>query len=222
MSTTRYRLGGIALIAGPLLILAANVFHPGVAQNGKEMFALVSENSGQWLLVTFLGFFGFMLLVPAAIAGARFIRATHPRGSLVATIGIGVSSITIAGFHTFDLAFAGMTEGDPVEMAALYDRTQDVSAFAILIGLAVLTVLVGIPVLAWGLWRSRAVHRAVPVLILAGFAAGFVLEDVNALNIAGDALFAAGLAWLGWHALTKGQPDTANVRDIPPPRAAAA
>jgi hypothetical protein len=140
-----------------------------------QVVARAAEVPGLWQLQTLLGMFGFMLLVPAAIAANRLVRRSRPVLALVSTVLIGASAIVVAGaiLHEFTLAAA---TGLDVEVIAEYDAAVDeLGGLVVLIPLF-FAGLVGLLLLAVGLWRSRATPRWVPILlavsILATFFAG--------------------------------------------------
>jgi hypothetical protein len=140
--------------------------------------------------------FGFMLLVPAAIAAGRLVRRSRPVLALLSTLLIGASAIVIAGaiLHEFTLAAAA---GLDVEVIAEYEtRVDELGGLVALVPLF-FAGLVGLLLLAVGLWRSRATPLWVPILLAVSILATFLGGPAILDSIYQAGLMAAflGIAW---------------------------
>jgi hypothetical protein len=194
------KLKGFALLVGPGLIFVANLIQPTVDfDDSAAVLDTVAANTGRWNMGNALFFFGFLLLIPGAIAAARYFRRQRPGFSLVATILAPIVPIMITGFVTFGMIDEALADpaADRAEMIALMERAEEVTLFPLLFGLLMVGLL-GMLVLAIGLWRSRATPLWVPALIVVGFVVVWFAPQDNAfLPSLGDAILWAAFGTIG-------------------------
>jgi hypothetical protein len=193
----RHLLFASSLVLAPILILAGSLMAMDVDFDDRaEVVARAVENPGMWQLRTLLAMFGFMLLVPAAIAAGRLVRHRRPVLALLSTLLIGASAIVIAGaiLHEFTLAAAA---GLDVEVIAEYDTQVDELGGLVALVPMFFAGLVGLLLLAVGLWRSRATPLWTPILLAVSILGGFFLEPgiVSAIFEAGLVAAFLGIAW---------------------------
>jgi hypothetical protein len=194
------KLKGYALLVAPGLIFAASLFQPAVDfDDHNAVLDTVAANTGRWNLAGALFLLGFLLMIPAVIAAARYFRRQRPGFSLMATILAPIVPIMITGFSIFgglDEALADPA-ADRAEMIALMERSEEVTLFPLLFGLLMVGLL-GMLVLAIGLWRSRATPLWVPVLIVVGFVVVWFAPSDNAiLPTLGNAILWAAFGAIG-------------------------
>jgi hypothetical protein len=186
-----------SLVLAPTLILANSLVATDVDFDDRaDVVARAAEDPGMWQLKTLLGMFGFMLLVPAAIAAGRLVRRRRPVLALLSTMLIGASAIVIAGaiLHEFTLAAAA---GLDVEVIAEYDtRVDELGGLVVLIPMF-FAGLVGLLLLAAGLWRSKATPLWVPILLAISILASFFVDPgiIDSILQAGLLVAFLGIAW---------------------------
>ena len=186
-----------SLVLAPILILANSLLAIDVDFDDRaEVVARAAEDPGMWQLQTLLGMFGFMLLVPAAIAAGRLVRRSRPVLALLSTTLIGGSAIVITGaiLHEFTLAAAA---GLDVEAIAEYDtRIDELGGLVVLVPMF-FAGLVGLLLLAAGLWRSRATPLWVPILLAVSILASFFVDPgvIDSIFQAGLLVAFLGIAW---------------------------
>jgi hypothetical protein len=224
----RHLLFTSSLVLAPILILANSLLTMDLDFDDRAaVVARAAEDPGMWQLQTLLGMFGFILLVPAAIAAGRLVRRRRPVLALLSTMLIGISAIVIAGaiLHEFTLAAAA---GLDVEVIAEYDtRIDELGGLMALIPMF-FAGLVGLLLLAVGLWRSRATPLWVPILLAVSILGSFFVDPGIIDSILQGGLLAAflGIAWCHFRAgpesreevlvVPEAAPSTADVSDAPP------
>lgn len=193
----RHVLLGTSLILGPALIAIANFVRPAVDwENTREVVATAASESSMWQTAGLFELFGFMLLVPAIIAAAELIRSRYPGLALSTVILVSVSAMLIVGSIFFTMMFAGAAGQDEVAIARYLTATEGITGMAVLLPLY-FTAMLGYLFLSFGLWRTRATPRWVPVLFVASFVVTFLATTAAVTNIGnlGVAVASAGMAW---------------------------
>jgi hypothetical protein len=186
-----------SLVLAPILIAANGLMAMGTDfEDRAEVVAKAIEDPGRWQLQTLLGMLGFMLLVPAAIAAGQLVRRRRPTLALLSTMLIGASAIVIAGaiLHEFTLAAA---TGVDVEAIAQYDTQVDELGGLVALIPLFFAGLVGMLLLAVGLWLSKATPLWIPILLALSIAVTFFLDPGVPAAIAETGLAVAflGIAW---------------------------
>jgi hypothetical protein len=191
-----------SLVLAPILILANSLFAMGIDFDDRAaVVARAADDPGRWQLQTLLGLFGFMLLVPAAIAAGRLVRRSRPVLALLSTMLIGASAIVITGavLHEFTLAAAA---GLDVEVIAEYDTQVDELGGLVVLIPMFFAGLVGLLLLAVGLWRSKATPLWVPILLAASILGSFFIDPgpIDSMLQAGLLVAFFGIAWCHYRA----------------------
>jgi hypothetical protein len=193
------KLPAFALLIAPGLIFLAELVQPTLDwEDHAAVLDSVAANTGRHNAANVLFFFGFLLLIPGVIAAARYFRRRRPGLSLVATVLAPLVPIMIAGFVTFGMVDEALADpaADRAEMVALMERVEEVTLFPLMFVL-LLVGLLGMLILAIGLWRSKAMPIWVPVLIVVGFVVvWFAPGDAAVLAAVGNAIL-----WLGFGAI---------------------
>jgi hypothetical protein len=160
-----------ALPAAPLTTLLGVLLRPSTPDSVGGTLDVIAANQGRWLAAAVLSVAGQLLFVPAGIALARLLRSAGSRagaigGALLVTTGalhVGVLGYTMA---QIPLAEAGAV--------AAAEAMFESPAFLVLLLPTLLTVYVGIVLVAVALWRTRLTPRWVPVALVVAPALEFV------------------------------------------------
>jgi hypothetical protein len=184
---------GVALLAAPLLLLAAQLLLASIStKGGSGPLAVIGANAGLWRAANTLLLVRAMLLVPIALGLAHLLRE---RGPVWADVGAG---LTIAGASAaIALVVLQLVVGQIAalgadgRLATLFDRLAPLNAS--LEDLEDMAQL-GLVLLALGLHRARLAPAWAPALLLAGLA--LPLSPVW-LAVAACVLQVAGMGWIG-------------------------
>lgn len=189
-----HRLGRVALVVAPLLMLAAQLVQvsPAAHDTASELSS-IAGNSGRYQLSGLVGFVACVLFVPAFLTMAAPLRQHRPRW---AAIGLGLS---LTGL----MALVSLMGSGPVSqaLAEAPNRGAAIVVVDVFEGLPLPTLwmvlmlvgfVLGPVVLGVGLWRVGA-SWLVPGLLVAGLIVQ--MADLGRWPLAaGYALSAAGFA----------------------------
>jgi hypothetical protein len=193
----RHILLGASLVLGPALIALSTFLEPAVNwSDNVDVVTVATAESTLWQTTSLMAMFGFMLLVPAIVAAAELIRSRYPGLALATIILVSATAMVIAGAILMNTMLPAAATLDGAVIAQFWTQMADLGAYTVLLPLF-FTAFVGYLMLAFGLWRTRATPRWVPVLFIASFAITFFSEQglVNGLAGAGVAVASAGMAW---------------------------
>lgn len=208
MTTTdrRRRLGSVAQVSGPVLLLAGALTHPREVADAGEQLAIVAGGLHRWYLAHLLYVMATVVLVPAVLALGQRLRDGAPRmelwGTGLAVTGLFSTECLVAVERLRRLA-AGPDRrsacGHP-GLPPLDHQRRDRRPFAI-VGLA---LSAGLVVLAAGLALTSAAAPWIcwtlgggAVLLAAGLAGAFHPAFLAGVVGIAVALAGAGLADLG-------------------------
>lgn len=212
----RRTVAGLCLVAAPLAGLAATVVAPPAALDIGERLAIVSEYSARFLAGNLLAVLLQILLVPALLGLLHLIRG---RGVVLGHIGGGLALIGVFGYMgilaTEFVVLQMVGEGaERAQMIALAERVYGSVGFGVFLIMFLFGLLVGLIILAAGLWRARII----PPWAAACIATAAVLDFVASASV-----FAVALAWvlllmgLGWMGLkVLGMSDTDWAQGLAP------
>ena len=151
------RLTAACLIAAPTLLLVSEVLSPDLSDDGAASLAVIAASPGRLAAWIWLGIASAVLLIPAVTGAARLLR---PRGGVVGGVGAALAVVGAVGYAVHQglfLQLPAMLDGDPGEMARLYERQGESAAFGVVTFLLFLgPLLVGLLLLGVGLHRSGA------------------------------------------------------------------
>jgi len=203
---TRRRLGGAALVLGPVLLLAGAVTHPREVSDSGEQLQIAAGALNRWYLAHLLYVAATAVFVPAVLSLGRRLRPHAPRlelwGTGLAVVGLFSTAglVSIEGFGGWQLAQVSDREAATVAFDHFTHSAGIVIPFAF-VGLA---LSVGLLILAVGLGRTAAAPPwiawtlgASAVLLAVGLVAE--LQPAFLAGVVGfvAALGAAGLDDLG-------------------------
>jgi hypothetical protein len=153
---TRRRLGGIAMIVGPGLLLAGALVHPREVTDAGEQLQIAAGSLNRWYLAHLLYVVATAVLVPAVLAAGRRLRARAPRlelwGTALAVAGLFSTAglVCIEGFGAWQLA----QSPDRAAAVATFDHLTHSAGIVIPFAILGLAFSAGLVVLAVGLART--------------------------------------------------------------------
>jgi hypothetical protein len=227
--------GGLCVIAAPLLFAFTEITYPANGNGPVESLATGARQPALWLADIYVGIAASILFVVAYFTLLNLLRG---RGAVLghiafvfALLGTCLSGLTLAGLNLMLWAMAGPGV-DRNAMIAFLNTAQHASPIApIILGhdlFAIGIVLFGIAV-----WRSGFGYRWAGPLAALAVVLDVVLGNVGleqnqaaatAVSVLTDAMFVAGFGAIGWRILT--MPDPAGVaspnEDVRAPGAAVA
>jgi hypothetical protein len=153
---TRQRLGGVALVLGPGLLLAGALVHPREVSDAGEQLQIVAAGLNRWYLAHLLYVAATALFVPAVLALGRRLRQSAPRlelwGTGLSVVGLFSTAalVSVEGFGAWQLA----QSPDGVAAAATFDRITNSAGIVVPFAILGLTLSAGLVALAVGLART--------------------------------------------------------------------
>ena len=167
------RIGGVALLAAPLLLLLGNLMRLGIGgDDNAELLAEVTGARGRFYAGTVLTLIGLAVLAGAVV---RLVALARMRDGADwwALIGGGfaiVGLLASTNIVTFDIVMWLMTDSanDAAAMVALAETAEDSAGFTIAVLLPGLAFPVGLFLIAIALWRSPIAPRWAPIILAVG------------------------------------------------------
>jgi hypothetical protein len=194
----RRRIGGVCLLAAPVVLLAADVMRAGAGLRHE------------WPIPAKLS---FALFVPAILALVHLLRERADRTGLLggglALVGClaGASIVTATKIMTsLEDASLGEPATRAVEAAML---AGGVPQYLFLYPLPGLAFPAGLLVLSFGLLRAGVVPAPAAVLLALGavlFPVGRI-GGIEAAVLASSVALTASMGWIGWRVLNRATPD---------------
>jgi len=212
----RKTIAGMGMVLAPIALLAGMVIHPARKDDVGAQLAVVADNLDAWYLAHLLVLVSIVLAVPAILGLMHMLRereiAAGNVGGALALVGLIATTgvVAIDGFVGWQAAQGG---ADSAAMTALFERVTESSG--VVIPFFVVSLALGLVVLALGLYRARAVQSwmaafvAVAAVCLA--IAGPLYSDV--LSIVGAAFLFVGLGSIGRHVLRETDADWEHTPD---------
>lgn len=178
----RRRLGGLAQVAAPVLLVAGALTHPREVNVAGAQLAIVAGGVRRWYIAHLLYVMATVVFVPAVLALGHRLRERAPRMELWGT-GLAVTGlfstaclVALEGFGGWQLAQIG----DRPAATQAFDRFTTAAGTVVPFAIVGLTLSAGLVVLAVGLARASAAPAwicwtlgAGAVLLAAGLAAAF-------------------------------------------------
>lgn len=206
---------GIALIATPVLLFAAEAIYPGHPQeDGEELIAIAARETSAVHAAALLWFLAVLLMIPAAITA---MRLTRDRSALAASLGGGllvVGYVCSLMLITITEVAVGIGKYDISTTAGgqlIEDSQLVLNAMFILFALG---NLIGTPLLGVAMLRSRvvpvwaaALFIVWPAIHITGLA-----SDVKWFAVVGFACQIPAFGLLGLRVLRR-EPEPDEARD---------
>jgi hypothetical protein len=214
------RLGaGLCMIAAPLTLLVGALVHPDSGDSASAHIAAIVASPGRNYashaailvgLVLFLGvILGLVHLLTQRAAAAANV------GGVLAIVGLfGATAIVAVDGIAFTQM--GQPDANAQEMAALLDRILESAGVRAIAVVGALSFLLGMLVLAYGLWRTQAVRSWSAIGVAAAAIAFFVgqVTDNRVIFALAFAVYLVALGPLGWATLSQSDAEWAGE---PPP-----
>jgi len=189
----RRTLVGLCLIAAPLVGLVGGLILPPTPADTGGTLAVISENSGSWLMANLLFILVFTLFVPALLGLMHLLRG---RSVVLGYIGGGLAllgnlfHVAVVGFALVQIPAA---ESSGTRSTELVDQMFANTAFVVLLLMFLVPFCLGLIILMVTLWRARVVPLWVTVCVVAGVVVDFFVE-----NLSPDLFFILLLVGFGW------------------------
>jgi hypothetical protein len=167
----------VALVAAPLLWLAAELISPALKSDSAAQLAIIAQHADRWFGYTAVLTLGTILFVPAVLGIMRLTRQGMPRLTLIGGALLGYGTIIAVGDAMSQLTTWQMVMGgaNRAQMAALLDRVDNAGGASLLFGPGGLAFLVGAILLTVALVRTRVV----PVWVSIAFLVGIIVQLVG-------------------------------------------
>jgi hypothetical protein len=194
------------LIVAPVALLVGALLHPQIEKAAAAHLAVVAENPDRYSWAHAFLLVGLALFLPVVLALMHLLRE---RGTTFGHLGGGLAMIGLFGATAvvavdgIAVSQMGQPQANIEEMVALLDRIKQspgLRAAAVVTGVA---FLFGMIVLAYGLWRTRAVQRWMAGGVAVGAIAFFVgvVTDNRLIFALAFGIYLIALGPLGWRVL---------------------
>jgi hypothetical protein len=186
-----------ALIATPLLWLAAEAVSPQLAADSSEQLTIIAQHPDRWYAYTLLLIAGTMVFVPAMLALVR-LGAGSPRLAAIGGTVLGLGTLVAIGDAMSQLMIWQMVGhgADQHQMAALIDRFDNSGGSSVVFGVGGLAFVAGTILLSIALLRSRRTPAWATALFALGIVVqliGFTANSVAAILIS-SVILVAGMS----------------------------
>jgi hypothetical protein len=196
----RKMVAGFCMVAAPLLLLVVTVIHPEHKDSEAAQLGIVADKADEWFAAHAIALVAIALAVPAALGLMHMLRERevafgHVGGGL-AMIGL----LAFAGVVAVELVVWQMAKTGDAGMVALLENVSEETGMVLTLYLpAVIGFTFGFLVLAWGLYRARAVQSWMAICVAAGAVILGVEQMVltDWLGIVGAAVLLVGLGSVG-------------------------
>jgi hypothetical protein len=190
-----------SLIAAPVLLLLSGLVLPQLRGPDGTELSVSASHPGRYYAYVLLGLAGTVLLAPAVYGIARRTRLRRARlgaiGGSLALIGVALSLADWGGeLVKVEMGALSTTYHDA--MVALLDRFDSSARIAVPLQVSGIAFLLGMILLAIGLFRGRTAPGGVCIALIAGTLgniAGFAAGSLVILDL-GNAALLLGMGYL--------------------------
>lgn len=212
----RRLLAAYCLIAAPVVLLIGATVHPQSKDVATEHLAVVADNPARYYVAHAILLAGLVLLLPALLGIMHLLRE---RATAFGLIGGGLAMIGLFGAASIvavdgiTISQMGQPQANVEEMAALLDRIKESAGLRAIAVVGAVSFLVGMLLLAYGVWREKVVQPLVAGLIAAAaitFFVGQVIDNQIIFAIA-FAIYLIGFGLLGRRILAQSDEEWALV-----------
>ena len=214
---SRFRrvVAGSCLIIAPVVLLVGALVHPQGKEAAAAHLAVVAENPGRYYWAHAILLAGLALFLPVVLGLMHLLRN---RGTTFGHVGGGMAMIGLFGATAvvavdgIAVSQMGQPQASIEEMAALLDRIKESPGSRGIAVVAGVGLMLGIVLLAYGLWRTRAVQPWMAGGVAAGAITFFVgvVTDNRIIFAMAFALYLIALGPLGWRVLHESDDDWAQ------------
>ena len=181
----------VALVAAPVLWLAAEGFSPALKADTGDQLSVIAAHGDRWYAYTLLLLLGSIAFLPGIVGAAAVARRSSPRLAGLATALMGYGMVIACSDVMSQLTAwkAVGSDADRAQMLQLFARLDDSAGVGLVYATGGLGFLIGAVLMTVGLVRSPVVPRwsglgfgAAMALQLVGFSTNsVVLIAVSAL-----------------------------------------
>lgn len=197
-------LTGLLLIAGPLLMLIAQIAAPDTDNDDKaKELASIAAHKGAYAATALAFLLGSLCILGGAIGLIHLFRGRGVGLGQVAASLLVLGACAPVAFYTFSaLEYEMATRAglDRAQMAVLLHKADSMSLQLPIFVMFLAGIVVGLVLLGIAAWRRGVVPRWAAVMILIAGPLSFG-SDGKALEIVSFVVLAVGLGSLGWAAL---------------------
>lgn len=202
----RRLVAGSCLIIAPVVLLVGALIHPQGKEAAAAHLGVVAENPDRYYWAHAILLVGLALFLPVVLALMHLLRE---RGTTFGHVGGGLAMFGLFGATAvvavdgIAVSQMGQPQANIEEMAALLDRIKESPGLRGVAVVAGVGLMLGVVLLAYGLWRTRAVQSWMAGGIAAGAIAFFVgvVTDNRIIFAIAFAIYLIALGPLGWRVL---------------------
>jgi hypothetical protein len=211
----RRLVAGFCLIVAPVVLLVGAVVHPQVEDAGAAHLTVVAENPDRYYAAHAILLAGLALFLPAVLGLMHLLRE---RATAIGHVGGGLAMIGLFGATAvvavdgIAVSQMGQPEASAEEMAALLDRIKESAGLRAVAVFGAVAFLLGVLLLAYGLWRARAVQAWVAGGIAAAAIVVFIgqVTDNRLIFAIAFAIYLVALGPIGRRILTESDEERAS------------
>ena len=212
----RRLVAGFCLIAAPAVLLVGALVHPQGEDGAVAHLAVVAEAPDRYYSAHAILLIGLALFLPAILGLMHLLRqdatAFGHVGAGLAMLGLfgATGIVAMDGIATSQMA---QPQASTEEMAALPDRIKESAGLRAIAVVGAVSFVLGMLLLAHGLWRSGAVPSWMAGAIAVAAVAVFIgqVTDNQAIFAIAFAIYVVGLGPLGWRTLTESDEEWARL-----------
>jgi hypothetical protein len=207
----RKTVAGLCMVVAPLLLLVGTVVHPERKTDEGAQLAVIADNLDAWFAAHLIVLVGLLLTLPVILGLMHMLRERevmygHVGGGLaliglLAVIGI----VVMEGFVGWQAAAADAA--DRGAMVSLFERLNDTAGIVIPFFVMSFALGLGVVVLAYGLYRARAVQSWMAAFIAIAAILLSIPTTASAVYIIGAAFLLVGVGSVGRLVLTESDED---------------
>nr|MBA2599305.1 hypothetical protein [Actinomycetota bacterium] len=202
----RRLVAGFCLIIAPVVLLVGALTHPQGKEAAAAHLAVVAENPDRYYWAHAILLLGLALFLPVVLALMHLLKERETRfghlGGGLAIIGLFGATAVVA-VDGIAVSQMGQPQASIEEMAALLDRIKESPGFRGIAVVAGVGLMLGMVLLAYGLWRTRAVQPWMAGGVASGAITFFlgVVTDNRIIFAMAFAIDLIALGPLGWGVL---------------------
>ena len=158
----RRLVAGVCLIAAPAVLLLGALVHPQVSHEAVAHLAVAARSPGRYFAAHAILLAGLVLFLPAVLALMHLVQGPATRlsrvGCALAIVGLfgATAVVAVDGIAVSQMA---QPQANAEEMAALLARIKASAGLRTIAVPGALAFVSGMLLLAFGLWRSRAIRQ---------------------------------------------------------------
>ncbi len=212
----RRLVAGFCLVAAPAVMLVGALVHPQGKEAAAAHLAVVAGNPDRYYAAHAILLVGLALFLPAVLGLMHLLRhratAFGHLGAGLVMIGLlgATAVVALDGIVTSQM---GQPEASAEQMAALLDRIKESAGLRAIAVTGAVSFLLGMLLLAYGLWRTDAVQPWMAGGIAAAAIVVFIGQatDNRAIFAVAFAIYLVALGPLGRSILTEPDEEWARV-----------